>query len=101
MRNRRFAMVQVIGAIDVIDAIGAIDAIRRMCRENHIGTKYLTISAFRMKRQVIKYINDNGIDAINLHVVSSGSLAMEWSEKEILEKGARVLSHNNLADVVA
>ena len=77
-----------------------ISTIRTMCQRFPCQPKYLILLAFRMKGQVMKYINDSGINAVNLHVISAGSLAMEWAQADVLERGAKILSYNDVADLV-
>ena len=57
-----------------------LDVIRNMCLKFPTQEKILIIPAFRMKGQILKYLNDSGINAVNLRVMSAGSIAMEWTD---------------------
>lgn len=77
-----------------------IERISSICEKHPFEEKYLIIPSFRMRGQVRKYLNDHGIQAINLNIVSPGSIALEWAEAEILKRGATVLSYNDVADIM-
>lgn len=77
-----------------------IEKVRAMCREQPFEEKYLVIPSYRMKGQIRKYLNDHGVQTVNLKIVSAGSVSLEWAEQEILNRGSRVLSRNDVADLV-
>lgn len=80
--------------------IDIIEKIEAMCREHPFRDKYLVIPSYRMKGQVQKYLNDHGLRTVNLKIVSTGSVSMEWAEQEILNRSSKVLSRNDVADLV-
>jgi len=78
----------------------ALDAIRSMCLKFPTQEKILIIPAFRMKGQILKYLNDQGINAVNLRVLSAGSIAMEWAEPALVAAGTKVIGYNDAADLI-
>lgn len=77
-----------------------MQAIQTMCLTYPYQEKYLVIPSYRMKRQIQKYLNDQGLQTVNLKIVSAGSIAMEWAEEEVLRMGAKILSYNDVADLM-
>lgn len=78
----------------------ALEAIRSMCLKFPTQEKILIIPAFRMKGQILKYLNDSGINAVNLRVMSAGSIAMEWAEPSLIASGTKVIGYNDAADII-
>lgn len=77
-----------------------IQKIQSICEEFPFQEKYLVIPSYRMKGQIQKYLNDHGLQSVNLNIVSAGSIAMEWAEPDILKNGSKVLSGNDVADLI-
>jgi|GEM_PF-2678730 len=78
----------------------ALKNIKDMCLRYPTQEKILIIPSFRMKGQIINYLNDSGINAVNLHVMSPGSIALEWAEPEVISKGKQILTQNDMTDII-